>query len=162
MVHLGVWQAEFRCWLFISLLWESQVPSASRAEAYGEIWFLFPGEGSPTSHIKNWTWVQAMQLTVQGLRSLTEPQECLRIMVRQSWVWHQTTCFGNVSDHTILDTFNEPISRMIWLTKKLQQRWLFDRSILSFWRRQWHSIPVLLPGKFHGWRSLVGWSPWGH
>ena len=30
------------------------------------------------------------------------------------------------------------------------------------WRRQWHPIPVLLPGKSHGWRSLVGCSPWGH
>ena len=29
------------------------------------------------------------------------------------------------------------------------------------WRRQWHPIPVLLPGKSHGWRSLVGCSPWG-
>ena len=28
-------------------------------------------------------------------------------------------------------------------------------------RRQWHPTPVLLPGKFHGWRSLVGYSPWG-
>ena len=27
--------------------------------------------------------------------------------------------------------------------------------------RQWHPTPVLLPGKFHGWRSLVGYSPWG-
>ena len=27
--------------------------------------------------------------------------------------------------------------------------------------RQWHPTPVLLPGKSHGWRSLVGWSPWG-
>ena len=25
----------------------------------------------------------------------------------------------------------------------------------------WHPSPVLLPGKSHGWRSLVGWSPWG-
>ena len=25
----------------------------------------------------------------------------------------------------------------------------------------WHLIPVLLPGKSHGWRSLVGCSPWG-
>ena len=24
-----------------------------------------------------------------------------------------------------------------------------------------HSSTVLLPGKFHGWRSLVGYSPWG-
>ena len=30
------------------------------------------------------------------------------------------------------------------------------------WRRQWHPTPVLLPGKSHGWRSLVGYSPWGH
>ena len=25
-----------------------------------------------------------------------------------------------------------------------------------------HPTPVLLPGKSHGWRSLVGSSPWGH
>ena len=29
------------------------------------------------------------------------------------------------------------------------------------WRRQWHPIPVLLPGKSHGRRSLVGCRPWG-
>ena len=28
------------------------------------------------------------------------------------------------------------------------------------WRRQWHPTPVLLPGKSHGQRSLVGHSPW--
>ena len=28
-------------------------------------------------------------------------------------------------------------------------------------RRQWHHTPVLLPRKSHGWRSLVGCSPWG-
>ena len=34
--------------------------------------------------------------------------------------------------------------------------WLFDR------RRQQQATPVLLPRKSHGWRSLVGCSPWGH
>ena len=29
------------------------------------------------------------------------------------------------------------------------------------WRRKWQPTPVLLPGKSHGWRSLVGYSPWG-
>ena len=29
------------------------------------------------------------------------------------------------------------------------------------WRRQWHPTPVLLPGKSHGRRNLVGYSPWG-
>ena len=28
-------------------------------------------------------------------------------------------------------------------------------------RRQWQPTPVLLPGKSHGRRSLVGYSPWG-
>ena len=31
-----------------------------------------------------------------------------------------------------------------------------------FQRRQWHPTPVLLPGKSHGRRSLVGCSPRGH
>ena len=29
-------------------------------------------------------------------------------------------------------------------------------------RRQWHPTPVLSPRKCHGWRSLVGYSPWDH
>ena len=32
---------------------------------------------------------------------------------------------------------------------------------VSYQRRQWHPTPVLLPGKSHGQRSLVGCSPWG-
>ena len=31
----------------------------------------------------------------------------------------------------------------------------------NHWRRKWHPTPVLLPGKSHGQRSLVGCSPWG-
>jgi len=30
------------------------------------------------------------------------------------------------------------------------------------WRRKWQPTPVLLPGKSHGQRSLLGYSPWGH
>ena len=33
---------------------------------------------------------------------------------------------------------------------------------LLYLRRQWQPTPVLLPGKSHGWRGLVGYSPWGH
>src|SRR5574341_1514079 len=32
---------------------------------------------------------------------------------------------------------------------------------IRYRRRQWQPTPVLLPGKSHGWRSLVGCSPWG-
>ena len=34
------------------------------------------------------------------------------------------------------------------------------RKILG--RREWQSTPVFLPGKLHGQRSQVGYSPWGH
>ena len=38
---------------------------------------------------------------------------------------------------------------------------LFYFPSLCLWRRrQWHPTPVLLPGKSHGWRSVVGCSPW--
>ena len=30
------------------------------------------------------------------------------------------------------------------------------------WRRKWQPTPVFLPGKFHGWRNLIGYSPWSH
>ena len=29
------------------------------------------------------------------------------------------------------------------------------------WRRKWQPIPVFLPKKSHGWRSLGEYSPWG-
>ena len=38
---------------------------------------------------------------------------------------------------------------------------ILDHFYQSWRRRQWHPTPVLLPGKSHGRRSLVGCSPWG-
>ena len=38
----------------------------------------------------------------------------------------------------------------------------FNRVQSNSWRRQWHPTPVLLPGKPHGGRSLLGCSPQGH
>ena len=39
----------------------------------------------------------------------------------------------------------------------------FHFSLFTFmhWRRKWQPTPVLLPGKSHGQRSLVGYSLWG-
>ena len=32
---------------------------------------------------------------------------------------------------------------------------------VSHWRRKWQPTPVFMPGKSHGPRNLVGYSPWG-
>ena len=29
------------------------------------------------------------------------------------------------------------------------------------WKREWQPTTVFLPGKFHGLKSLAGYSPWG-
>ena len=39
--------------------------------------------------------------------------------------------------------------------------YFYPHSIDEKRRRRGHPTPVLLPGKSHGWRSLVGCSPWG-
>ena len=44
------------------------------------------------------------------------------------------------------------------LSGKRNVLWVVDH---NRGRRQWHPTPVLLPGKSHGWRSLVRCSPWG-
>ena len=39
---------------------------------------------------------------------------------------------------------------------------MFDPLVVKIpWRRKWQPTPVFLPGKSHGQRSLVGYSPWG-
>ena len=55
-------------------------------------------------------------------------------------------------------------NKSVWIGQSLQ----FQKSLYFLyqptqylWRRQWHPTPVLLPGKSHGWRSLVGCSSWG-
>ena len=47
------------------------------------------------------------------------------------------------------------------IIKKLERWKGTDKESLEWAGRQWHPTPVLLPGKSHGRRSLVGCSPWG-
>ena len=69
------------------------------------------------------------------------------------------------------------ICQQIWKTQQRPQDWKSQFSFqaqrkampknsqttaqLHSSHMQWHPTPVLLPGKSHGWRSLVGCNPWG-
>ena len=44
--------------------------------------------------------------------------------------------------------------------KNVLEKYRKKRNPILYRRRQWHPTPELLPGKYHGWRSLVGCSPW--
>ena len=41
-----------------------------------------------------------------------------------------------------------------------QETWVWSLGGEMPWRRKWQPTPVFLPGKFHGQRSPVGFSPW--
>ena len=69
---------------------------------------------------------------------------------------------GVLNSHTIIallliSPFMSINSCLIYLGAPILSTCMF-----IIWRRQWRPTPVLLPGKSHGWRSLVGCSPWGH
>ena len=43
-----------------------------------------------------------------------------------------------------------------------RRRYVFSHWVGKIsWRRKWPPIPVVLPGKSHGQRSLADYSPWG-
>ena len=60
--------------------------------------------------------------------------------------------------------WNHPTSGVRQLDKQMRQAGVLLVSLAAHrpncQRRQWHPTAVLWPGKSHGWRSLVGCSPW--
>ena len=82
-------------------------------------------------------------------------------MDRGAW---QATVHGVTKSQTRLKRLSSSSSR--WLRREsvcLQSGrpgfnpWVGKNS----WRRKLQPAPVFLPGKSHGWRGLVGYSPWG-
>ena len=62
----------------------------------------------------------------------------------------------------IHNTLEEAANNSIPKQKKSSKaKWLSEEDLqVAKEKRQWHPTPVLLPGKSHGQRSLVGCSPW--
>ena len=60
--------------------------------------------------------------------------------------------------------FQGLLNRNTWIFQGLFQgllHWRPEGGKSTIEYLQWHCTPVLLPGESHGWRSLVGCSPWG-
>ena len=61
-----------------------------------------------------------------------------------------------------LGCLNPLVAQMVKHLPTMRKTW-FDPWVGKIpWKRKWQPTLVLLPGKSHGWRSLVGYSPWGH
>ena len=66
---------------------------------------------------------------------------------------------------------NRGVVTWLWATqvaqcrriRLLSRRCKFDPWVGKIlWRKKWQPTPVFLPAKFHGQRSLAGYSPWGN
>ena len=73
---------------------------------------------------------------------------------RSSTHWRESIVFPGLGEGMSMSSL-----LMVW--KGLQLFIYLFKLIYLFWRRQWHPTPVLLPGKSHGWESLVGCRLWG-
>ena len=67
---------------------------------------------------------------------------------------HDTT---QTHTHTHTDTHTRTVEYYSAIKKNEIMPFLATRK----WRRKWQPTPVFLPGKSHGLRILVGYSPWG-
>ena len=73
----------------------------------------------------------------------------------------QNSCLGNFTDRGAYSPLGHKRSDMTERLTLTSCNFVLLITMQPFRRRQWHPTPVLLPGKSHGWRSLVGCSPWG-
>ena len=77
--------------------------------------------------------------------------------------WTQVLCVGRSLSHwTTREVPVESFSMALLWPPLLPSFSVFKDLCDYIWRRQWQPTPVLLPRESHGWRSLVGCSPWGH
>ena len=53
------------------------------------------------------------------------------------------------------------VAQMVKRLPAMRETWVQSLGQEDPLEKEMATTPVLLPGKFHGWRSLVGYSPWG-
>ena len=78
-------------------------------------------------------------------------------------VWYTYTLeyYSAVKRTEILASAATWVDLEVVIISEISQTKAISHDATYMQRRQWHPTPVLLPGKSHGQRSLVGCSPWG-
>ena len=61
----------------------------------------------------------------------------------------------------LLKVWSGPGGSVVKNPPAMRETWVWTLGQEDPWRRKWQPTPVFLSGISHGWRSLVGYSPWG-
>ena len=100
----------------------------------------------------------SLHLVITGTNSLADPHSLRKVSLTVNII----TCF-QILCMNILRVLTWSSFICLFIGCLQCRRPGFDSWIEKIaWRRQWQPTPVLLPGKSHGQRSLVGYNPWGH
>ena len=103
-------------------------------------------------------WVSMTKYTNSSYNSVSKKQTTQSKSGQKTWI----DILAKKTYRWLIGTWRD--AQHWWLLEKCKsrQQWYnFTPVRMAIRRRQWHPTPVLLPGKYHGWRSLVGCSPWG-
>ena len=76
---------------------------------------------------------------------------------RNSEIRNFSTYVGYLADFPGGSAAKEPT----WQSRRCKRPWVWPLSWEDPLEKEMATTPVLLPGKFHGWRSIVCYSPWG-
>ena len=93
------------------------------------------------------------------------PRKLTEILVLAQSLEHSTCALQAGRERGGRKTAAWTLNRKILVPVPVQRhkRRRFDPRVRKIpWSRKWQPVPVFLPGKFHGQRSLEDYSPWGH
>ena len=99
------------------------------------------------------------------LSSPTRDPTCAPCIERQS-IKHSTgkvLKYNSFKPREDVFYFDFTLNTSLTTSIKISNSWIVHSYTvgLPWWRRKWQSTPALFPGKSHGWRSLIGYSPLG-
>ena len=87
---------------------------------------------------------------------LTLVENCTNTVHQECWF-----CLG-LTLTSVRWYWSFPGGSMVKNLPAKQETWVRSLGWKIPWRRKWQPTPVILSGKSHGQRSLVGYSPWGY
>ena len=75
-------------------------------------------------------------------------------------IWVQLiVSLNNHNSNIMIADYRLPVAQMVKNLPAFQKTRVLFLSSDDPWRTKWQTTPVVVPGEFHGWSSLAGYSP---